>query len=658
MFQFADPEFINNDFDWVLRFADELIKTGYEFELEIDARLDSLYNKKDSAEIAAKKMNMWNLLKKAGLKKVFVGMESLSNSMLKRFRKNITATDALKGFEVLDKLEMDFIAGFMPWDFDTTAEDMNENVDNLLSEEFNKFNLLSHIRSVLRGVEPRLGTPYAKSLRDEGFGVEKSIDFEISDTADNAIKTAAQRMNNNTFPDDIEKTLKSSSTIMKLSQSNRNPVIAHAIDLIMYDYIPFVDPIYWSRWNIKYIKDKDISKILDDLLIVKLNRLGLIFTKLLFNAPKKDHYVMFDQHKSEVLALLHEFLELIPSLSLSARDRKIVDKLTSMSKDFIAKEEKINKAEFHRRIASLSGMNQTYGQIIGNLEVSIVDGDMTRLDHIADAWVIPHFYNAVSYGGVSAEVIRAGGESGIEEYAEYIKTHDIPFGDVTVTKSGNARTKYFLHVVSANTSEVEALTVLRKAVINLFDSAERERINSIALPALGTGIIGTLSFSQSAGTIISTLQELSKRETCIKQIIVVIYKNIHGYDDFVIALKNMEDVKSFNKGRFITELDKDKEISVAHRMTLKEAKVMANRAFSEFLNERQIPTSMKEFRIKIKEKKTLDMYSDILVKNSLLSYFKKRYNGLYKPEIESGIMKAGLELLSNYLNIISNEKHN
>jgi len=50
--------------------------------------------------------------------------------------------------------------------------------------------------------------------------------------------------------------------------------------------------------------------------------------------------------------------------------------------------------------------------MIGKIKTKIVAGDMTTFS--ADAYVIPQFQGAASFGGVGGAVARAGGVKGLE----------------------------------------------------------------------------------------------------------------------------------------------------------------------------------------------------------------------------------------------------
>ena len=73
-------------------------------------------------------LELFTLLKKAGLSKVFVGIESGSQTMLDRFQKDITVEENIKALETLSKLDLITYMGFITFDDRTTMQEYNENM--------------------------------------------------------------------------------------------------------------------------------------------------------------------------------------------------------------------------------------------------------------------------------------------------------------------------------------------------------------------------------------------------------------------------------------------------------------------------------------------------------------------------------------------------
>lgn len=105
------------------------------------------------------------LLKKAGLTRVFVGIESGVRSALDRFRKHVTPEQNLEALRVLEDLDIHWDMGFIIYDPDTNFDELRENV------EFLRQNRLYYFKAatlLLNGMVTFPGTPVEEQLREEG----------------------------------------------------------------------------------------------------------------------------------------------------------------------------------------------------------------------------------------------------------------------------------------------------------------------------------------------------------------------------------------------------------------------------------------------------------------------------------------------------------
>ena len=123
--------------------------------------------------------------------------------------------------------------------------------------------------------------------------------------------------------------------------------------------------------------------------------------------------------------------------------------------------------------------------------LSIRQGDITqeRVDVIVNA--------ANEYlehgGGVAGAIIRRGGDSIQDESDTWIHTYgNVPTGKVAITKAGKLPSKYIIHAVGpiwkdGNHNEDE---LLRSAIWNSLEEANKLQVKSISLPAISSGIFG------------------------------------------------------------------------------------------------------------------------------------------------------------------------
>jgi O-acetyl-ADP-ribose deacetylase (regulator of RNase III) len=139
--------------------------------------------------------------------------------------------------------------------------------------------------------------------------------------------------------------------------------------------------------------------------------------------------------------------------------------------------------------------------------VTIFDGSMTRL--AVDAYIIPHFNDKASDDGVAGAIEKAGGKNGLDLYRRFLRERGPQnFGTVLLTEGGgNAR--YHIHVASVCSGKNNEFKVVQTGFYNALKIAEEHQLQSIAVPAMGTGFLGELTDEQSARTMMSALHQFS-----------------------------------------------------------------------------------------------------------------------------------------------------
>jgi radical SAM superfamily enzyme YgiQ (UPF0313 family) len=58
-------------------------------QFSLSLRVDNVYNPKESDTLTLRRLNLFRLLKEAGLSLVYFGVESLSDTQLKRYGKGV-----------------------------------------------------------------------------------------------------------------------------------------------------------------------------------------------------------------------------------------------------------------------------------------------------------------------------------------------------------------------------------------------------------------------------------------------------------------------------------------------------------------------------------------------------------------------------------------
>lgn len=118
-------------------------------------------------------------------------------------------------------------------------------------------------------------------------------------------------------------------------------------------------------------------------------------------------------------------------------------------------------------------------------EIEIVKGDIAEIE--ADALVNAANNHLWMGAGVAGALKRAGGQS-IED--EAVEKGPIPVGDAVETTAGDLKAKYVIHAAVMGQNLHTDEPKIRNATRNSLTLADKLGLNSIAFPALGTGVGG------------------------------------------------------------------------------------------------------------------------------------------------------------------------
>lgn len=162
-FTFTDEDFVGNDLEGAEKIANYLAGLG-DMKFSISLRVDNIIDPAESPALAAKRRGLLHSLKRAGLSRVFLGVESLSNSQLKRYGKGVTAQDSINAIHVLLELDIPIEIGFILFDPFLTISELEENVRWLRGSSAWKLvgQLFNHLRV-------QVNTPFARMLKTKGL---------------------------------------------------------------------------------------------------------------------------------------------------------------------------------------------------------------------------------------------------------------------------------------------------------------------------------------------------------------------------------------------------------------------------------------------------------------------------------------------------------
>ena len=117
--------------------------------------------------------------------------------------------------------------------------------------------------------------------------------------------------------------------------------------------------------------------------------------------------------------------------------------------------------------------------------ITLVEGDITEL--AVDAIVNPA-NSALQLGAGVAGAIRARGGPSIQRECDEIG--NCPVGRAVATGAGNLKARFVIHAVGPLGSDPDSDRLLAAACRSALERALEKRLESIAIPAISTGVFG------------------------------------------------------------------------------------------------------------------------------------------------------------------------
>lgn len=164
----TEEEIIDNLYR-ALTFAQQLRQANQTLHFGLDTRADSLFNGKDTAETRDHRQRVWGTLVGAGLKYVYVGIETFSPVQRKRYSKNLDDVALRESIKVLRKLGIRFTIGLISFDPLMTFEELKENIAYI-----ERYKILGNISSISKEMRIQKGTPYYEMARRRGLSMSLS----------------------------------------------------------------------------------------------------------------------------------------------------------------------------------------------------------------------------------------------------------------------------------------------------------------------------------------------------------------------------------------------------------------------------------------------------------------------------------------------------
>jgi O-acetyl-ADP-ribose deacetylase len=152
------------------------------------------------------------------------------------------------------------------------------------------------------------------------------------------------------------------------------------------------------------------------------------------------------------------------------------------------------------------------------LEIEITVGDIAQSDCEA---VVNAANNHLWMGsGVAGALKRAGGE---EIEREAIRQGPVGVGEAVATGAGRLKARYVIHAAVMGQDLLTDAGKIRAATWNCLLKAQALKIESLAFPALGTGV-GGFPVRQCAVVMLAEILRFSTEKSNLKRVVMVLFR--------------------------------------------------------------------------------------------------------------------------------------
>lgn len=165
-------------------------------------------------------------------------------------------------------------------------------------------------------------------------------------------------------------------------------------------------------------------------------------------------------------------------------------------------------------------------------ELEILRGDITEMD--TDAIVNAANAQLILGGGVAGAIRKKGGPSIQEECNRIGGTH---VGGAVITGAGNLKARHVIHAVGPRMGEGNEDEKLRNATLNSLKLADEHGLQSIAFPAISTGIFG-FPLDRCARIMLSTVRDYLQGRTGLRRVVFCLFGE-ESYRTFEETLRDI-----------------------------------------------------------------------------------------------------------------------
>jgi O-acetyl-ADP-ribose deacetylase (regulator of RNase III) len=159
---------------------------------------------------------------------------------------------------------------------------------------------------------------------------------------------------------------------------------------------------------------------------------------------------------------------------------------------------------------------------INRTTLELVKGDITEMDTYA---IVNAANERLAHGGGVAGVIsRKGGPAIQRESDAWVRQHGrVPTGSAVITSGGDLKARYVIHAVGpVYDGTPRSAELLASAVRAALRIADEHGLESIALPAISTGIFG-YPMEEAARVMLQTAIAYLEGGTGLEQVIFCLY---------------------------------------------------------------------------------------------------------------------------------------
>ncbi len=138
--------------------------------------------------------------------------------------------------------------------------------------------------------------------------------------------------------------------------------------------------------------------------------------------------------------------------------------------------------------------------------------------------------------GVAGAIKKEGGQE-IEE--EAVSKGPIDIGEAIITGSGKLKSKYVIHAAVMGQDLSTNADIVKRALISSFEIAEQKGLNSLSIPAFGTGV-GGFSINACADIMIRETVDFLQRTVNVKSVKIVLFSD----SDLEVFKSKLEEIFS------------------------------------------------------------------------------------------------------------------